>query len=99
MVRWFKRKALSTEDLSYARSWMIFFAILNLGNAALTISEYEAESRVPLSAWGSVAISVFSILTAAYYQKRLDQVRAITGIMRDPDRGRPRSVNNSEAAD
>ncbi len=74
-------------ELSYARSWMIFFAILNLGNAALTISEYQAESRLPLSAWGSMAISVFSILTAAYYQKRLDQVRAITRIMRDPDRG------------
>jgi hypothetical protein len=39
MVRWCKPKALSKEDLSYARSWMIYFAILNLGNAAVTISE------------------------------------------------------------
>ncbi|MFJ5696569.1 hypothetical protein [Arthrobacter sp. NPDC093139] len=84
MVRWRKPKALSKEDLSYARSWMIFFAILNLGNASLTISEHQSESRVPLSAWGSLAISLLSILTAAYYQKRLDQIRAITGIMRDP---------------
>lgn len=84
MARWFKRKALSKEDISFARSWMIFFAILNLGNAALTISEHQFESRVPLSAWGSLAISFFSILAAAYYQKRLDQIRAITGVMRDP---------------
>lgn len=84
MVRWFKRKALSKEDFSFARTWLIVFAILYLGNAALTISEHQSESRVPLSAWGSMAISVFSILAAAYYQRRLDQVRAITGIMRDP---------------
>ncbi|MBD1543588.1 hypothetical protein G9E11_15355 [Arthrobacter sp. IA7] len=83
MARWFKSKALSMSDLSYARSLMIFFAIINLGNAALTISEYEAENRVPLSAWGSMAISVFSILTAAYYQNRLDRARGIAGIMRD----------------
>jgi hypothetical protein len=86
MVRWFKRKALTVEDLSYARSWMIFFAILNLGNAAQTISEYQAESRVPLSAWGSMSVSVFSVLAAVYYQNRLDRYRAIAGIMRDPDR-------------
>lgn len=84
MVKWRKPKALSMADLSYARSWMIFFAILNLGNAALTISEHQFENRVPLSAWGSLAISVFSILAAAYYQRRLDQIRAITGVMRDP---------------
>jgi hypothetical protein len=86
MARWFKRRILSERDFSYARSWMIFFAILNLVNAALKVSEYQAESRVPLSAWGSMAISFFSALAAAYYQKRLDQARAIAGIMRDPDR-------------
>jgi hypothetical protein len=84
MVRWRKPKTLSKEDLSYARSWMIFFAILNLGNAALTISEHQSENRVPLSAWGSLFISLLSILTAAYYQRRLDRIRAITSIMRDP---------------
>ena len=72
------------DDLSYACSWMIFFAGLNLGSAALTISEYQAESRVPLSAWGSMSISVFSVLAAVYYQNRLDRYRAIAGIMRDP---------------
>lgn len=86
MVRWRKPKALSKEDLSYARSWMIFFAILNLGNAAMTISEHQPESRVPLSAWGSMAVSVLSILAADYYQRRLDRYRAIAGIMRAPDR-------------
>jgi len=83
MVRWFNRKALTVDDLSYARSWMIFFAVLNLGSAALTISEYQAESRVPLSAWGSMSISVFSVLAAVYHQNRLDRCRAIAGIMCD----------------
>lgn len=82
MVRRRKRKVLSKEDLSYARSWMIFFAIVNLCNASLTIS--EAAGRVPLSAWGSMAISVFSILAAAFYQRRLDHIRAITRVMREP---------------
>lgn len=80
MARWFRRKTLS-----YARTWLIVFAFLNLGNAALTVSEYQAENRVPLSAWGSTAISVFSVLAAVYYQKRLDQARAMVGIMRNPD--------------
>jgi hypothetical protein len=84
MVRWRKPKALGKEDLSFARSWMIFFAVLNLCNAALTISEYQGESRVPLSAWGSMSISVFSVLAAVYYQNRLDRYRAIAEIMRDP---------------
>ena len=86
MVRWHKPKALSKEDLSFARSWMIFFAILNLGNTALTVSEHQSENRVPLSAWGSLAISVCSILAAVYHQNRLDRYRTIAGIMRDPER-------------
>jgi uncharacterized membrane protein len=85
MVRRFKHKALSITDFSYARSWMIVFAIINLVNAALTVTEDQSEGRVPLSAWGSMAISVFSVLAAVYYQKRLDQARAIAGLMREPD--------------
>jgi hypothetical protein len=76
MVRWFKRRPMSESDLRGARAAMIVFAILNLVNAALTISEYQAEHRVPLSAWGSMAISVFCIIAATYYQNRLDQHRA-----------------------
>ncbi|TSE15043.1 hypothetical protein B1A87_003045 [Arthrobacter sp. KBS0703] len=85
MVRWFKHKALSIADFSHARSWMIFFAIINLVNAALTVAEHQSEGRVPLSVWGSMAISVFSVLAAVYYQRRLDQARAIAGVMREPD--------------
>lgn len=88
MVSWFRSKALSQGELSYARASMIVLAILNLLNAALTISEHEAESRVPLSAWGSIGISVFCVMAATYYQKRLDQARAMAGIMRDPDRAK-----------
>jgi len=62
MVRWFNRRFMSESDLRGARAAMIVFAILNLVNAALTISEYRAEHRVPLSAWGSMAISVFCVM-------------------------------------
>jgi hypothetical protein len=86
MVRWFKRRVLSKEDFGFARTWLIVFAILHLGSAAQTIAEYQAESRIPLSALGSMAISVFCVLAAAYYQKRLDHAQTIAGIMLEPDR-------------
>jgi hypothetical protein len=50
MARWLRRKALREADLSAARSWMIAFAIFNVINAVLTISETQAENRVPVSA-------------------------------------------------
>lgn len=98
MVRWYKHKALSKEDIRYARTWLIAFAILNLGNAALTVSEHQAENSVPLSAWGSMAVSVFSVLASAYYQKRLDRARAIAGVMHAPGQDPPARRQGDESS-
>lgn len=40
----------------------MFVASLNLINAAMSISETQAGNRVALSVWGSMAISVFSVM-------------------------------------
>ena len=84
MLRWFRRKARSEDDLRSARTWMIANAIFWLGWTALHTSE-SPDLVFKISDWMAASYSAACAVAAVYYQKRLDQARAIAGIMRDPD--------------